>query len=59
MDLLEVQGGRRFVELQLNELTRSTGGARDAPGLESRLCGIIFQSQSAALDNPTPSANPF
>ena len=34
----------------------STGGARHAPGFQSRLRGITLQSQSAALDNPTPSA---
>src|SRR5437016_5751545 len=30
----------------------STGGERYAPRLKSRRCGIILQSQSAALDNP-------
>jgi len=31
----------------------STGGARHAPGLNSRFRGITLQSQSAALDNPS------
>jgi hypothetical protein len=36
----------------------STGGARYAPGFESRLCGITPQSQSEALDNPSLTASP-